>query len=110
MSDKVAKPEVMAAADSLEDLLHQTVTNLQRYGHSSEDLQGTGMFTGSAGSTNVLTAGEIQDAINKITTRWTTAIDLLRRSVGDYDSTDVQSASDIAAVASGMGGGDLRWT
>jgi len=30
------------------------------------------MLTGSGGHTNVITGSEIQDAITKITTRWTT--------------------------------------
>jgi hypothetical protein len=68
------------------------------------------MLTGSAGTTNVVTGSEIQEAISKITARWTTAIDMLRQSVGSFDNTDVESASSIAQVASGMGDGGLRFT
>lgn len=106
----VGKQEVLQAAGSLEDLLHQTTTHLSSYGNHTEDLQAAGQFTGQAGGTNVLTAGEIQEAINKITARWTTAIDMLRQSVGQFDSTDAESASSIASVAGGMGGAGLRWT
>jgi hypothetical protein len=106
----VGKQEVLQAAGSLEDLLHQTTTHLSAYGHHTEDLQAAGQFTGQAGGTNVITAGEIQEAINKITARWTTAIDMLRNSVGHFDSTDVDNASSIASVAGGMGGGGLQWT
>jgi hypothetical protein len=109
MADVVGKQEVLQAADSLEDLLHQTVTHLQAYGNHTEDLHASQMLTGSAGTTNVVTGQEIQEAITKITTRWTTAIDMLRQSVGSFDSTDIESASNIAQVASGMGGG-LRFT
>ena len=110
MADVVGKQEVLQAADSLEDLLHQTTTHLSAYGHHTENPQAAGQFTGQAGGTNVLTAGEIQDAINKITARWTTAIDMLRQSVGHFEGTDVENASSIASVASGMGGGGLQWT
>jgi len=90
--------------------LNQTTTHLASYGHHTEDLQAAGQFTGQAGGTNVVTAGEIQDAINKITSRWTTAIDMLRQSVGHFDSADVDNASSIASVAGGMGGAGLQWT
>jgi hypothetical protein len=106
----VGKQEILQAANSLEDLLHQTTSHLSAYGHHTEDLQAGGQFTGQAGGTNVITAGEIQDAINKITARWTTAIDMLRQSVGHFDSTDADSASSIASVAGGMGGAGLQWT
>jgi hypothetical protein len=109
-TDVVGKQEVLTAADSLEDLLHQTTTHLSAYGNHTEDLHASGMLTGSAGTTNVVTGSEIQEAISKITARWTTAIDMLRQSVGSFDNTDIESASSIAQVASGMGDGGLRFT
>ena len=110
MADVVGKQEVLQAAHSLEDLLHQTTTHLAAYGNHTQDLHASGMLTGTAGHTNVITGSEIQDAITKITARWTTAIDMLRQSVGSFEGTDTESASNIAQVASGIGGGGLRFT
>jgi hypothetical protein len=110
MADVVGKQEVLQAADSLEDLLHQTTTHLAAYGNHTQDLHASGMLTGTAGHTNVITGSEIQDAITKITARWTTAIDMLRHSVGSFDSTDIESASNIAHVAGGVGDSGLRFT
>jgi len=44
------------------------------------------------------------------TARWTTAIDMLRNTVGSFDSTDVENASHITQVAGNMGGSGLQWT
>jgi hypothetical protein len=100
---------VLQAAHSLEDLLHQTTSHLQAYGNHTQDLHASGMLTGSAGRANVITGGEIQDAITKITARWTTAIDMLRNSVNSFDHADIESAGNITQVAGSMGGG-LHWT
>jgi hypothetical protein len=110
MADNVVgKQEVLTAANSLEDLLNQTTSHLSAYANHTNDPHASGMLTGAAGRANVSTGTEIHDAIAKITARWTTAIDMLRNSVGSFDSTDIESASQITQVAGSMGGG-LQWT
>ena len=111
MADNVVgKAEVLQAADSLEDLLNQTTSHLATYANHTNDLHASGMLTGAMGTANVNTGTEVHDAIAKITARWTTAIDMLRNSVGSFDSTDVENASHITQVAGNMGGGGLQWT
>ncbi|MDG4667959.1 hypothetical protein [Mycobacterium sp. 236(2023)] len=101
MTEKVGKAEVLGAADQLQELMENTVNQIQRYAHSGDDLHAMGHLTGQAGTTNVLTTGEIQDAVNKVTSRWQLAIDALRQSVHGFDNTDMDNASQIAAVAGG---------
>ncbi|MDA2893403.1 hypothetical protein PDG61_20985 [Mycolicibacterium sp. BiH015] len=107
MTEKVGQAEVLAAADQLQELMENAVANVQRYASSSDDLHAMGHLTGQAGTTNVLTAGEIQDACNKVTTRWGLAIDALRQSANQFENTDIENASRIAAVS---GGGGLAHT
>ena len=110
MADNVVgKQEVLQAAASLEDLLNQTTSHLATYANHTQDLHASGMLTGAAGRANVITGGEIHDAIAKITARWNTAIDLLRNSVTSFDHADIDNASNITQVAGGMAGG-LHWT
>jgi hypothetical protein len=101
----VGKQEVLQAADSLEDLLNQTTSHLTTYANHTQDLQASGQLTGAAGDANVVTGGEIHDAIAKITARWNTAIDMLRNSVNHFEHTDIDNASNITQVAGAMGGG-----
>ena len=58
MADVVGKQEVLQAAHSLEDLLHQTTTHLAAYGNHTQDLHASGMLTGTAGHTNVIMGSE----------------------------------------------------
>jgi hypothetical protein len=102
---KVAQSAVMQTANTLDDLKHQAVDVLNRYYQHAQDLQAQQGLNGTAGTTNVVTAEEIQHAQMKIQTRWEQVIQLIRSNVHGYADRDHQNASHIGSVAGG-----LRWT
>jgi hypothetical protein len=101
----IGQSTLLTTANTLDDLKHQAVDVLNRYYNHSQDLNAQGGLNGSAGTTNVVTAEEIQHAQLKIQTRWEQVIQLLRGNTAGYGDHDHQNASSIASVP-----GQLRFT
>jgi hypothetical protein len=93
---------VLQTANTLDDLKHQAIDVLNRYYQHSQDLQAQGGLNGSAGTTNVVTAEEIQHAQMKIQNRWDQVIQLVRNAVASGADQDHQNAQHIAQVAGGL--------
>jgi uncharacterized protein YukE len=104
-NNRVGPGELHAAANQLEDLMHQAIDTLNRYYQHSQDLLGQGGLTGAAGSTNIVTAEDIQQAAMKLQNRWGNVISTLRSSTQGYSETDSHNAQHIASV-----GSELSWT
>jgi hypothetical protein len=102
MDYKVGQSATMQTANTLDDLKHQAIDVLSRYYQNAQDLQGQGGLNGTAGTTNVVTAEEIQHAQMKIQTRWEQVIQLIRSNVAGYGDRDHQNASHISSVAGGL--------
>jgi len=98
----VGQSQVLATADTLDDLKHQVIDTLNQYYNLSTELQAGGSLDGGAGRTNVVTAEEIQNAQMKVQQRWGMVIDALRQTAPSMGDTDAQSASHIASVAGGL--------
>ena len=98
----VGQSQVLATADTLDDLKFQAIDVLQRYYNHSMELQASGALDGGAGRTNVVTAEEIQQAQLKVQMRWDQLIQALRNSAPQFGDIDAQNASHIASVAGGL--------
>jgi uncharacterized protein YukE len=98
----VGQGQIQATADTLEDLKEQVISTLNAYYNDSTDLQASGGLQGQAGTTNVVTAEEIQNAQMKVQQRFGMVIDALRQTSVALPETDAQNGQEIGAVVSGL--------
>ena len=101
-TNRVGHEKMLTTANSLDELKQRACAVLDRYLHHSQDLQASQMLTGDAGSTNVVTAEEVQAAQMKIQTQWGHLIDMLRSNTHGYIQADQHNASQIGAIAGNL--------
>lgn len=89
-----------ALAARMDDLSHQARDVLSRYLDHSHNMQAH--LTGDAGDTNILTAGEIHDAQDRIQAHFQNVTEILRGNTTAYVSQDQDAAQGIAGVAGGL--------
>ena len=87
-------------AQRMNDLSHRAKDVLARYLDHTHQMQAT--FKGAAGSTNMVTAGEVHDAQAKIQAHFDNVTEVLRGNTASYVNQDQDGAQGIAAVAGGL--------
>ncbi|MDT5355433.1 MAG: hypothetical protein QOJ56_3965 [Mycobacterium sp.] len=96
----VEQDAVHAAANGLEQQMHQAVAILSRYQASVHNVNAAGSWRGPSVVQSGVTGDEIHSAQSKLQAKFELAIQTLRQNVHGFGDTDAQSASNLQSVTS----------
>jgi uncharacterized protein YukE len=96
----VEQDAVHAAANGLEQQMHQAVAILSRYQASVHNVNAPGSWRGPSVVQSGVTGDEVHSAQTQLQAKFELAIQTLRQNVHGFGDTDSQSASHLQAITS----------